>query len=236
MNIHLDDIYVRTDDFQTRVEGLEFTPQVWAVFAKLEQARTATQVAAELNLPIEAVNQAFSALGDAQLIRKKVVGWNAFASAASSASPPAQPAAVNPAHVRHPASTLPDLAPAPADADKSSVCFRIASPAALQAIVAPVVHLRLAPPQPEAAPVTGGCKLRPILDAISASAGGGIPGQLLVYKVFLQLPADLMKAAGLTSLAAVTDETTIANPALREALVEAAKQHAKIDISALAAA
>ena len=235
MNINLDDRYVRADDFQSRVEGLEFTPQIWAVFAKLDQARTAAEVATELKLEVTAVSQAFGTLGDAGLIKKKVVGWNAFAAAASSPTATASAPKVDPALARHPEAGLPELAPAPADADKSVICFRIASPAALKAVATPIVQLTLGKKAPE--PVaTGGCKLRPILDAISASAGGGIPGQLLVYKVFLQLPADLMKAAGLTSLAAVNDETTVANPALREALVAAAKQHAKIDVSALVAA
>ena len=92
MNINLDDRYVRADDFQSRVEGLEFTPQIWAVFAKLDQARTAAEVAAELKLEVAAVSQAFGALGDAALIKKKFFGWNAFAAAASTPAPAAAPA------------------------------------------------------------------------------------------------------------------------------------------------
>ena len=79
-------------------------------------------------------------------------------------------------------------------------------------------------------------KLRPILDAIAKTKGGGVPGQLLVYKVFLQLPPDLLKAAGLTSISAVDDKFTVTHPALRSAIVEAAKVHANIDINALMAA
>ena len=96
-----------------------------------------------------------------------------------------------------------------------------------------------ASPHPSpSAPISSakGLRLRPILDAIGAKAGGGVAGQLLVYRVFLQIPTKLMQAAGLHSLNLVDDHFTIPNPSLRAALAEAARQHAGVDIDALTTA
>ncbi|MET0262629.1 MAG: hypothetical protein ABW223_07010 [Rariglobus sp.] len=81
-----------------------------------------------------------------------------------------------------------------------------------------------------------GIKLRPVLDAIGAKAGGGVAGQLLVYRVFLQIPTELMQAAGLHSLSLVDDHFTVQHPPLRAALADAARRHADVDIDALVAA
>lgn len=119
------------------------------------------------------------------------------------------------------------------------VFLRLGSERALNAPSSSTVNLRLSRFE-EAPAASGGAsvswKLRPILDAIGASVGGGIPGQLLIYKVFLQLPPDLLQAAGLQSLSAVDEHFTVTHPALRNALVEAARRHASIDVASLVAA
>jgi hypothetical protein len=45
-----------------------------------------------------------------------------------------------------------------------------------------------------------GWRLRPLLDAIVRRGGGGVQGQLLAYRVFLRVPAELLDRAGLHSL------------------------------------
>ena len=73
-----------------------------------------------------------------------------------------------------------------------------------------------------------------MLDAIGASAGGGVPGQLLVLKVFLQVPADLLKQSGIQSVNTVDANFVVTDPRLRAAIIDAAKKHANVDVSALA--
>ena len=52
---------------------------------------------------------------------------------------------------------------------------------------------------PDPAPAEG-WRLRPLLDAIVRRGGGGVTGQLLAYRVFLRVPAELLDRAGLHSL------------------------------------
>jgi hypothetical protein len=98
------------------------------------------------------------------------------------------------------------------------------------------VNLRIAATRSPAAASTDGLRLRPILEAIGAKAGGGVAGQLLVYRVFLQIPTELMHAAGIHSLSLVDDQFTLRHPELRAALADTARRHAGVDIEALAAA
>lgn len=208
MKIAPDERHVRLDDFESRVAGLQFPPEVWGVLARLDQARSAAEIAPLAALPVETVSQALARLVEAKLIRKAAaMGWAEFA---------AQPAAAS--------------ASAPAAAVASpSVALRLGAPAPAR----PVVSLRVARGEP--ATEAPAWRLRPVIDAISAKAGGGVPGQLLVLKVFLQVPADLLKAAGIESVNTVTDAVLIRDVRLRSAIIEAARQHANIDVTALAA-
>lgn len=207
MKIAPDERHVRLDDFESRVAGLQFPPEVWGVLARLDQARSAAEIAPLASLPVETVAQALARLVEAKLIRKAAaMGWAEFA---------AQPAASS--------------APASAAAASPIVALRLGAPASAR----PVVSLRVARGEP--ATEAPAWRLRPVIDAISAKAGGGVPGQLLVLKVFLQVPADLLKAAGIESVNTVTDAVLIRDVRLRSAIIEAARQHANIDVTALAA-
>lgn len=203
MKSPLDERHVRTDDFQSKVAGLEFAPEVWTVFSQLEHARSANEIAPLAKLSAEVVQGAIERLGKAGLIRKQSVGWNEFAAAA------------------------------PKSSDAPVVSLRLGN---APVSAAPQVSLRLggaaAAGKPQ--PAAQGWKLRPVLDAIGATAGGGVPGQLLVIKVFLQVPADLLKQSGIQSINTVAPDFSVTDPRLRAAIIDAAKKHANIDVTALA--
>jgi hypothetical protein len=226
----LADRYIRSDDFADRIDGIELAPEVWAVFAQLAQARNATELANHLKLDVEAVNAALRRLVRRKLIRKHVLAWRDYAATATPLAPATPAPAINTpvAHVAIPSQRSPILS------------FRITSPSA-PARPAPAISFSINPSRP-AAPVsapaapTDGLRLRPVLDAIGAKAGGGVAGQLLVYRVFLQIPTELMQAAGLHSLNLVDDHFTLRHPELRAALADTARRHAGVDIEALTAA
>lgn len=221
MKSPLDERHVRTDDFQSRVAGLEFAPEVWAVFAQLEQARSANEIAPLVKLSAEAAHAAVERLAKAGLVRKQAVGWNEFASAAPAAAPASKPAAAAPSSLGSEVAGSPviSLRIGTVSSARPQVSMRLGGPAATDG-------------KPAAA--APGWKLRPVLDAIGATAGGGVPGQLLVLKVFLQVPADLLKQSGIQSVNTVGPDFVVTDPRLRIAIIEAAKKHAKLDVTALA--
>jgi hypothetical protein len=253
MKTALADRHIRTNDFAERIEGVEFAPEVWAVFARLHQPHTAAELAAQLNLDIEAVQAALRRLVRRKLARRHVLGWHDYAAttptpvvAAPTPAAPARP--VLNVTIKHPPATVaapppapePVAAPAPVE-QQPAISFRIASGRPPQAAPAPVVNLRIASrgaavPPPAKPPACARWRLRPVLDAIGAKAGGGLAGQLLVYRVFLQVPTELMHAGGLHSLSLVDEHFTVAHAPLRTAIVEAARKHADVEVAPLLAA
>lgn len=246
------DRYIRCDDFAQRIDGVQLAPEVWAVFAQLHEARNAAELSSRLSLDTDAVHAALRSLVRRKLVRKHVLAWSDYAASTpanvrNTNIAPAPSASVAPALTPASLSTV-ALAHAPvlpsAPASRSPiVSFRVTSPEK-PVRPAPTVSFRIGPsssPAPVSTPVatsakTTGLRLRPVLDAIGAKAGGGIAGQLLIYRVFLQIPTELMHAAGIHSLNLVDDAFTLHHPALIAALAEAARRHASVDIEALAVA
>lgn len=215
MSINPETRYTRTKDFESRVAGLEFPPEVWAAFTLLENPASAHEMAAALLVPVTTAQQAIESLLGAGLIETKAIGWNEFAKRPKNPVPAAT-RALGDAIVS--IRLTPAIPHAPA-----LVNLRLAATPAAPAASAP---------EPATTATTGpGWKLRPVLDAIAESAGGGIPGQLLVYKVFLQLPPERLKANGIESVSSVGPDFVLTDPLLRDALVEAARIHAAVDLA-----
>lgn len=80
-----------------------------------------------------------------------------------------------------------------------------------------------------------GRKLRPLIDAIIQSGGGGVAGQLLVYRVFLRVPQSLLSTAGIESVSLVDDAQVVSDPALIQAIEQAAQSIAGVDWASLMA-
>jgi hypothetical protein len=237
------DRYIRCDDFADRIDGIELAPEIWAVFAQLAQPRNADELARHLKIDIDAVNAALRRLVRRKLIRKHVLAWRDYA--ATAAPFPVSPVIAviptdAPASAPVPAPDIAKARPSPVRPASPIISLRMANDTLVRS--APVVRFRIGRPAAEnqavvpPARTSGGMKLRPILDAIGAKAGGGVAGQLLVYRVFLQIPTELMQAAGLHSLSLVDDNYTLSHPGLRAALADTARLHAGIDIESLAAA
>lgn len=256
----LADRYIRSDDFASRIDGVQLAPEVWAVFAQLHHARTAAEMASTLKLDLKAVQSAVRSLTRRKLIQKHVLDWRAY----SAARPDAD--AIAPAPVQTPARTpvsatlveprptpaaspvvvvspvlSVSVSPPPAQPATPTIRFRLASSRAPAPAPKAAISLRLStagaitPRATVATTSSARWRLRPVLDAIGAKAGGGLAGQLLVYRVFLNVPPDLMQAGGLHSLSFV-DENFVANHApLRAAIIKAARTHAQVELEPLLA-
>ncbi len=80
-----------------------------------------------------------------------------------------------------------------------------------------------APPIAVAAEPTESFHLRPLIDFIVNTAGGGTKGQLAVYRVFCKVPNDLLLKSRITSLNLVGDDFEIQDKQLKTRLLEATR-------------
>lgn len=76
------------------------------------------------------------------------------------------------------------------------------------------------------ATVGGGSWLvQPVLDSLRAKAGGDpLVGQLLAYRVFLRVPANLLQAAGIRSVCLIEPDLRISDPRLKAAIEQALRE------------
>ncbi|MEY4489509.1 MAG: hypothetical protein RIQ79_2017 [Verrucomicrobiota bacterium] len=201
-------LFTRANDFESRVAELEFPPDVWAVFSLLDHPSCARDIAAALLTPVSAVLQALERLSEASVIQPKAIGWTEFAKRAKTPAP---------AHA---------VTRAAGDA---IVAIRVSPPITR---TPSLVALRIGTPRPAApAKPPRAWKLRPILDAISAAAGGGLQGQLLLLKIFLHIPPEILKASGIESVAAIGADFEFTDPRLRDTLLEIGRTSAKVDLA-----
>jgi len=67
--------------------------------------------------------------------------------------------------------------------------------------------------------------VQPVLDALRAKAGGDpLVGQLLAYRVFLRVPANLLQAAGIRSVCLIEPDLRISDPRLKAAIEQALRE------------
>lgn len=254
----LADRYIRSDDFASRIDGVQLAPEVWAVFAQLHQPRTAAEMAATLKLDLKVVQSAVRSLTRRKLVQKHVLDWRAYNASAAPAPAHIAPAPEPIVRNTNIVPTTPAVSPAAVVSPVLSVNVSPApAPAAPVAPAIPAIRFRLASERPPATPPksaislrisTAGAitprsttstsarwRLRPVLDAIGAKAGGGLAGQLLVYRVFLHVPTDLMQAGGLHSLSFVDENFVATHAPLRAAIIKAARTHAQVEVEPLLA-
>ncbi len=251
--------YARREDFESRIDHVELPVEAWTVFAELAQPASVEELVPRTALAAPVVQTALDQLVATELVRKAAMSWRDFTAlkattaapfpaSGTSASivsvktldvptPPPWPENKTPAALPPP--PAPEARRAPASPTRvAPVSFRISS--SNTAARRPALSLRVArdgfvaasaPAEPPSR--TGVWKLRPVLDAIGGKAGGGVAGQLLIYRVFLNIPTELMHAAGLHSLSLVKSDFTVTHPGFRAALAEAARRHADVDIDRL---
>lgn len=228
--------YVRREDFENQIDRVELPVETWTVFAEIAHPASVEELAPRVQLPVAAVQGAIDQLVEHRLARKAAISWRDFSAIRAATAVPFPPAGGSAPIVS--VKTLDVPAPAAPAARVAPVSFRISS--SDTSALRPAVSLRLARSGTVALSAPAGppsrttvWKLRPVLDAIGGKAGGGVAGQLLIYRVFLNIPTELMHAAGLHSLSLVRSDFTVTHPGFRAALAEAARRHADVDIDRL---
>lgn len=236
------EIYERCADLPGRAGDVRLRPYEWHFLMALDGRKTAAEVAAEVRVDETRLPEVIQRLRESKLMEVPELTWPEFAArypAASAVALPVPPPAPTPPPPVLPASET----PAPAEISNgearvktpaAAVTFAItrSSPAASRAVTpspAPVEPAAPTPisvavemtPEPVVASPEPSLNLKQLLDYVTNHAGGGLRGKLAVYRLFLRVPNEQIRAAGIESLNFVDDRFEIRDPAMREAILDA---------------
>ena len=145
--------------------------------------------------------------------------------AAPSAAPTAKPvntplpAPAAPAIVAPPPASIPAAATIPPPLPPLPVISKPVEPPVFA--VAPTPEVKTAPVAPAAKAPHGPMKLNAVVDFITSLVGNISLGQLLVYRVFLRVPPDLLLAEDIASVHLVNDTSVIKSEKLQKAIASA---------------
>lgn len=229
MNPH--EVYERNPEYTGREEQFRLRPHEWEFYLRLDGRRTVQEIGDARKLELQWLVPTVQRLLDLKLIRAVEIDMEEFYKRfvrEERAEPAAAPVA---------AATAATVTPAPiAGASAAPVvetrrlCFslrrsdgatsrpaRLTEPAAAAPRNGPM-------PIPALAPTVEEFHLKPLLDFIISQSGGSTVGQLAAYRVFLKVPNDLLRQAGIRSLNLVDADFTIRDPILTQSLLAAVEE------------
>ncbi len=246
MNTPGQETYIQSPDFERLAEEQSLSEELWLIAFALAKPATTTELAQACNLTPVAADKAVTELLASGLIRKKTLTFKEFLAKRNNAqTKPEKTELVVLA-------TLPTATNSPTAATEIH-SIRIGFLPVSQASETPVFATRFggdrlpgfAAAVEEIRPVAisarakakkpsanSPMKLRPVINAIETKGGGGISGQLLVYRVFLRVPFGSLYDEGITSLKLVDENSTVRNPDLKAAILDAAREIAGVELAA----
>lgn len=241
------EIFERCADLPERAGDVRLRPYEWHFLMALDGRKTAAEVAAEVRLDAARLPGVVQRLVELKLMEVPELTWKEFAARYPAVSAPALPPPPPPP----PPPLAPTPAAPVAEAPKkvgnvppAAVTFAITRAGAAGRSTAPAVPVteeEVAPPVaapvhapapaeaadeptspgPVAAAAEPALNLKQLIDYVTQHAGGGLRGKLAVYRLFLRVPNDQIRAAGIESLNFVDDRFEIHEPAMRSAILEA---------------
>jgi hypothetical protein len=255
MNLLRQDQYIQCPDFERLAEAQRLSEEMWLVAFSLNRPATVADLASHCELTPSETAKAVDGLIQCGLIQRHTMTLQEFIARRNGTRRTAEPAA-QPALPTAPTLTVlpkPEIpfereetpaAPARAIAAVSTRLGRLLPVQKVEGVVfiarfgeallPETGRLTGAVERPVAASVPGHdpMKLRPVIQAIETKGGGGISGQLLVYRVFLRVPFGSLYDEGITSLKLVDDESAVRNPDLKAAILQAAREVAGVELAA----
>jgi hypothetical protein len=247
MNTPGQETYIQSPDFERLAEEQSLSEELWLIAFALAKPATTAELAQACNLTPVAADKAVTELLASGLIRKKTLTFKEFLAKRNNAQAKTEKAE---AIVVAPSPTASPSAPA---LPGEIYSIRIGVMPVSKAVANPVFATRfggdrlpgfavateeirsIAVPtkaKPKKPSASSPMKLRPVINAIETKGGGGISGQLLVYRVFLRVPFGSLYDEGITSLKLVDENSTVRNPDLKAAILDAAREVAGVELAA----
>lgn len=252
MNTSGQETYIQSPDFERLAEAQSLSEELWLIAFALANPATTAELASACNVSPDVAEQAVAELLACGLIRKQTLTFKEFLAKRSGAQPTAEKTEPVVLAIQQP--VVKQATPAqPAATTAEIYSIRIGFMPVSQTPDQPVFITRFGGDRmpgfttvvekirPVAVPTkakvkkpssNSPMKLRPVINAIETKGGGGISGQLLVYRVFLRVPFGSLYDEGITSLKLVDENSMVRNPDLKAAILDAAREVAGVELAA----
>ena len=251
MNTSGQETYIQSPDFERLAEGQSLSEELWLIAFALAKPATTAELASACNVTSDAAAQAVAQLQACGLIRKQTLTFKEFLAKRNGAqpavdktepvvipipqpvarqAPPAQPASTTGTYsIRVGFMPVSQTSETPVFITRFGGDRMPGFATAVEEIRPVIVPIKAKPKKPSS---NSPMKLRPVINAIETKGGGGISGQLLVYRVFLRVPFGSLYDEGITSLKLVDENSTVRNPDLKAAILDAAREVAGVELAA----
>ena len=217
------EVYERNPVDNGREAECKLRPHEWDLYLRLDGLRTLQEISVVCRLDLQWIVSDVERLQQLELVRVVELDLEEYQQRFVKSR---ETTSVAPAIV-----PIPAPAPAPVPAEKpadptegkrvsfslrrsDSAGFRPAAPVAPTVPTRPTASVRL----------TEEHHLKPLLDFITSHSGGGTVGQLAAYRVFLKVPNDLLRQAGIKSLNLVSEDFVVRDSHLWRVLLNAVEE------------
>jgi hypothetical protein len=232
------EIYKRTATYDKEARNIRIHAPQWKLLLAFDGQRTLSEVALSAETSFADAVPLTQKFLDSKWIAEEPITLEQYlkragakdtaAAVAPAVVPPEpekdKPAAATPA----PAPATSFIVPPPPFASKIETAAPSSPPPLPPGTKTATVPASALPPEKSAAPkATRGMKLAAVVDYITSLAGTISLGQLLVYRVFLRVPPDLLLAEDIASVHLANDTSVIQGDKLQKAIADALNAVAK---------
>ena len=226
------EIYKRTPTYETKSKEIRLLPPHWKLLLAFDGVKTLSEVALAAELSFADSIPLTQKFLDEKWIEEQPITLEQYLKRAGMKDV-SSGAAVPPPTVLHEPQKIatPALAPAPVPAaipkpaavpNPAPVAPSASTPPPLPVVAKPAEpSFVISNPAPAAAKAGRVMKLSSVVDFITSLVGNISIGQILVYRVFLRVPTELLMAEDVASVYLVKDTSVIKTEALQKAIADA---------------
>lgn len=210
------EIYKRTDAYEREARTIRLHAPQWKLLLAYDGQRSLAEVALSAEVTFAEAIPLTEKFITSGWIEEQPITLEQYLKRTGATDISTIGAAVPPAVVLHsprPEAVLPEAPPQPPPLAFKPIPTP-ATPPPLVSTPAPKVH-------------RGPMRLSAVVDYITSLVGNTALGQILVYRVFLRIPPDLLQAEDIASVHLVNDNSLIKSEALQKAIADAVLAVAK---------
>jgi hypothetical protein len=205
------EIYKRTPAYEREIASIRLHAPQWKLLLAFDGQRSLAEVALSVDVAfIDALPLTDKFLGHGW-IEEQPITLDQYLKRTGATSASAIGSAVMPAVVLHepkPETEAPPAVLASAVMEETAQSFQATSPAPAPPPLTP----------PPLSPPRGPMRIKAVVDHIISQVGNNSLGQLVVYRVFLRVPPQLLQAEDIASVHLVNDSSVVKTEPLKEAI------------------